>query len=304
MTLDDWHAAGSHFDHRGHSIFYRVAGSHTASPALLCIHGFPTASWDWHHVWDALGARFGCVVALDMLGFGFSAKPRPYPYAMAEQADIHEALLGRLDIGSVHVLAHDYGDTVAQELLARHEERRARGIVLESVCLLNGGLFPETHRATPGQLLLAGPDGPAIAAMMTEEAYARGLAAVFGPQTQPSAEEMHDFWRLTSESDGAVIWPALLRYMEERRQQRERWVGALRSTRVPLRVIDGPEDPVSGAHMVERYRELVPNPDTVLLPGIGHYPQVESPDGVVRAFLEFHDRLGTPRVTGPLPVRG
>jgi pimeloyl-ACP methyl ester carboxylesterase len=293
MTLDQWRAAGSSFDHRGHSIFYRVAGPPTASPRLLCIHGFPTASWDWHLVWDALGARFGCVVALDMLGFGFSAKPRPHTYTMAEQADIHEELLRRLDIGSVHVLAHDYGDTVAQELLARHEQRRKGHVVLESVCLLNGGLFPETHRATPGQLLLAGPDGPAIAALMTEETYARGIGAVFGQQTQPSAAEMHDFWRLTSESDGAVVWPALLAYMEERRQNRERWVEALQSTAIPLRVIDGADDPVSGAHMVERYRELVPNPDTVVLPGIGHYPQVEDPDGVLRAFLEFHTRLRT-----------
>ena len=295
MTLDDWRAAGSHFDHDGHRIFYRVAGAPTASPALLCIHGFPTASWDWHKVWDAVTARFGCVVTLDMLGFGFSAKPRPYGYTMAEQADIHEALLRRLGIDRTHVLAHDYGDTVAQELLARHEERRAGGIVLESVCFLNGGLFPEAHRATAGQKLLVGPDGPAVAAMMTEESYGVGIAAVFGSQTKPSPEEMHDFWRLTAESDGAVIWPSLLGYMEERRRYRERWVGALQSTRVPLRVIDGPEDPVSGAHMVERYRELVPNADTVLLPGVGHYPQVEDPAGVTREFLAFHERLGTPR---------
>ena len=295
MTLDEWRASGSFFDHGSHRIFCRVAGAPTASPTLLCIHGFPTASWDWHLVWDAIAARFGCVVTLDMLGFGFSAKPRPYGYTMAEQADIHEALLRRLGIRRVHVLAHDYGDTVAQELLARHEERRVDGIQLDSVCFLNGGLFPETHRATPGQILLAGPDGPAVAAMMTEQTYAAGIAAVFGPQTKPSPEEMHDFWRLTAESDGAVIWPSLLGYMEERRRHRERWVGALQATGVPLRVIDGAEDPVSGAHMVERYRELVPNPDTVLLPGIGHYPQVEDPDGVVRAFLAFHEQLGTPR---------
>jgi len=131
--------------------------------------------------------------------------------------------------------------------------------------------------------------------MMTEESYGVGIAAVFGSQTKPSPEEMHDFWRLTAESDGAVIWPSLLGYMEERRRNRERWVGALQSTRVPLRVIDGPEDPVSGAHMVERYRELVPNADTVLLPGVGHYPQVEDPAGVTREFLAFHERLRTPR---------
>jgi pimeloyl-ACP methyl ester carboxylesterase len=294
LTLEAWRDGGACFSHQGHDIFYRVAGSPSASPALLCIHGFPTASWDWHRVWDDLAARFGCIVTLDMIGFGLSAKPHPYAYAMADQADIHEELLRRLGVRRVHVLAHDYGDTVAQELLARHEERRPDGLELQSVCFLNGGLFPETHHATPGQLLLAGPDGPTIAALMTEETYAQGMATVFGPQTKPSAEEMHAFWRLTSASDGTALMPALLGYMEERRRHRERWVGALQRTRVPLRMIDGPEDPVSGAHMAARYRELVPDPDVVLLPGIGHYPQVEDPDGVVRAVLEFHARLGTP----------
>jgi len=87
----------------------------------------------------------------------------------------------------------------------------------------------------------------------------------------------------------------LIGYMAERRRHRERWVGALQATSVPLRLINGPEDPVSGAHMVERYRELVPAPDVVLLPGIGHYPQVEDPAGVADAFHALHDRLGTPR---------
>ena len=38
-----------------------------------------------------------------------------------------------------------------------------------------------------------------------------------------------------------------------------------------------------------RYRELVPVADVVPLPGIGHYPQVEDPAGVLRAFFAFHD---------------
>ena len=303
MTLDDWRTVGTTFVHDGHAIFHRVAGAPVDRPALLCIHGFPTASWDWHRMWDALCARFGCVVALDMLGFGFSAKPREHAYSMFEQADIHEALLKRLAIRRVHLLAHDYGDTVAQELLARDAERRARGdesLVIESACLLNGGLFPETHRATTGQQILVSPAGREIARHSTEETFGQSLAAIFGPQTQPSAAELHDFWRLVSEQDGHHLLPDLLGYMAERRQHRARWVGALQATVVPLRLINGPEDPVSGVHMTERYRELVPAPDVVLLPGIGHYPQVEDPAGVTRAFLDFHARLGTPpgRATG------
>ena len=297
MTLDDWRSGGTTFTHGGHAIFHRVAGDPAARPALVCIHGFPTASWDWHRIWDVLCARFACVVALDMLGFGFSAKPRPHTYSIFEQADLHEALLARLGIRRVHLLAHDYGDTVAQELLARDAERRARGdetLVVESACLLNGGLFPETHRATRTQKLLASPVGSLLARAATESTFGRGLAGVFGPRTQPSAADLHDFWRLHAEHDGSGVTHELIGYMAERRQNRTRWVGALQTTSVPLRVIDGPEDPVSGAHMVERYRELVPSPDVVVLPGIGHYPQVEDPDGVARAFLAFHERLGTP----------
>jgi pimeloyl-ACP methyl ester carboxylesterase len=35
--------------------------------------------------------------------------------------------------------------------------------------------------------------------------------------------------------------------------------------------------------MVARYRELVPRPDVVVLPNIGHYPHVEAPEGVLHA---------------------
>lgn len=306
-ALRAWREAGRTFAFRGRPVFYRHEG---AGPPLLCVHGFPTASWDWHAVWPALVARYR-LVAPDMLGFGFSAKPRGHDYTIAEQADLHEALLAELGVDRVHVLAHDYGDTVAQELLARREERRREsatsgapaaggtagaaggvGPEIDSVCFLNGGLFPETHRPRRVQTLLAGPLGPLLARLMNERRFRAGFAAIFGPDTQPSDAELADFWHLVSHDRGTHNAHRLIRYMEERRRHRERWVGALQATDVPLRLVDGPEDPVSGRHMAERYRELVPDPDVVLLEGIGHYPQVEAPDAVVRELLAFHARIG------------
>lgn len=287
--FESWKHEGRTFNHGPHPIFYREAGS---GPALLAIHGFPSASWDWSPLWSELTARFR-VVAADMIGFGWSAKPRPYPYSIFDQATLQERLLAERGIERVHLLAHDYGDTVAQELLARYEERRIQGkpgLVIESACLLNGGVFPESHRPRTVQKLLAGPLGPLVARLTSKRAFGFGLIAVFGRSTPPSPQLLDELWTLLSHNEGQLILPRLLGYMAERRAQRARWVGALTSTTVPLRLVNGTADPVSGAHLVARFRELVPKPDVIELPTIGHYPQVEDPAGVLKAFLEFHQR--------------
>ncbi|MCY1361885.1 hypothetical protein D9M69_485760 [compost metagenome] len=182
------------------------------------------------------------------------------------------------------MLAHDYGDSVAQELLARHEEGR---FAMASCVFLNGGLFPETHRPVLVQKLLLSPLGPLFGRLFDRRRLAASFARIFGPATQPGEAELDAFWTLIAHNDGPAVMHRLIRYMPERRQQRERWVAAMQATRVPLRVIDGAVDPISGAHMVARYRELVAGADTVLLDGIGHYPQVEAPEAVLRHYLEF-----------------
>lgn len=289
MQLEEWRRPGRTFSYRGHSIFYRDEG---AGPVLVLIHGFPTASWDWHKIWPALTARFR-VVAPDMIGFGFSDKPTDYDYSLRDQASLHEALLRELGIDRADVLAHDYGDSVGQELLARHDERLASGaagLSIRSMCFLNGGLFPERHRARIVQKLLDSPLGPLMAWMMNERSFRSGFVPVFGPNTIPSENELHACWQLVAHNHGQRIAHKLIGYIAERREFRERWVGALERTAVPLRFINGPEDPVSGRHMAERYVELVPNPDVVLLEGTGHYPQLEDPARVLDAFLAFATR--------------
>lgn len=294
-ALQAWQADHLSWRWKGHPIAYWTGGAwqDDTRPALMLIHGFPTASWDWVDMWAPLSARFR-LLAPDMIGFGFSAKPASYEYSIRDQADLHAGLCAALGIAECHVLAHDYGDTVAQELLARHNGKEGGTPKLQSVVFLNGGLFPETHHATFNQKLLHSPIGFLVSRLMTEKRFRKGFSEVFGPDTQPDDAALKEFWALVTANGGMpAIGHKLIRYIAERRASRERWVGALQAAQIPLRVIDGGADPVSGAHMVARYRELVPNPDTVILDGIGHYPQVEAPDAVLAAFLDFHRTLHT-----------
>jgi pimeloyl-ACP methyl ester carboxylesterase len=99
-------------------------------------------------------------------------------------------------------------------------------------------------------------------------------------------------WQLLETNDGRRAVPRLLRYMAERRKQRARWVGALEQADIPMALVNGSADPVSGAHLVARWRELGIRGGVTALPGIGHYPQLEAPDAVLAASLAFWRQAG------------
>ncbi len=288
ISIAQWRERGHRSRLLGHEIFFVDSGE-LDKPTLLLIHGFPTSSWDWTPVWNELRTTHR-LVALDLLGFGFSDKPNPHEYSIMEQADLCETLLRDRKIEWLDVLAHDYGDTVAQELLARQNEGSGVGR-WRSVCFLNGGLFPETHQARLIQKLLLSPLGPLVGRLSTKRTFDRSFSAVFGPETKPSREDLDAFWELINHGDGKHVFHNLITYMNDRKRHRDRWVRALRQSVVPIGLINGSVDPVSGAHMVARYREVVsPDHFIVELPKVGHYPQVEAPDEVVRAYSRFLDQ--------------
>ncbi len=284
-ALIEWKRKGKFRKLLGHHIFTIDDGS-ADKPAILLIHGFPTSTWDWQPIWSALSKDYR-LVCLDMLGFGFSDKPDRRDYTIHKQADLFEALIKQAALREFHVLAHDYGDTVAQELLARQLDGTGRGRWL-SCTFLNGGLFPETHRALLIQKLMLSRAGRWINKFTGFKQFSKSFSKVFGKQTKPSVEELQQFWEIINYKDGRHLFHNLITYILDRRQHRERWVDALQRSPVPLALINGSVDPVSGAHLVKRYKQLKCRLDYLeQLPKIGHYPQVEAPREVSQAVLEF-----------------
>jgi len=279
QKLQEWESSGSYLSFHGHQVFFKTVGE---GDTLILIHGFPSANWDWQLLWPGLEKQFN-LVSPDMLGFGFSDKPQKYAYSIKGQADLFEALVKHLEIDDVCILAHDYGDTVAQELLARQLEG-SLCFNIKMITFLNGGLFPETHRPLVLQRLLMTPLGGLLAKLMSKKKFARSLQKICSENF--SQEDIELLWQLLNYKNGRAVIPKLIYYMKERRQNRSRWVGALQKTTIPLHLINGLIDPISGVHLVERFCEVVPRGHVTKLPGIGHYPQVEAPEKVLQAFLD------------------
>ena len=282
--LDAWWSAGErvrlHVRAADRAIFVRRTGQ---GPRMTLLHGFPSSSHDWARVAPLL-EREHELLLFDFLGFGASDKPAEHDYSLHEQADLVEALWAHDGVTATRLVAHDYGVSVAQELLARRAEG-ALAVELTGVHLLNGGLYPDLHRPEPIQTALLDPEqGPQISALLNAELLAGALRPTF-PETFDPATDNADIWAAMSRDSGQLLAHRLIRYMPDRVRHAERWVTALETTDVPLAFVWGMLDPISGAHIAERIRERRPDAPFTALADVGHWPPLEAPQRVAAALL-------------------
>lgn len=288
-----WEQNLTYMPFHGHSIAtYVHQHPNLNADTLLLLHGFPTSAWDWYKIWPMLAKTY-TLVALDFLGFGLSDKPAAHGYSISEQADICEALIPSQGIERCNIIAHDYGDTVAQELLARSHNSNLSFQISKTV-MLNGGILPEQHRPRPIQKLLAGPLGPMMRHLISKKRFKKGLAEVFGPSSQPVDAELNMMWEYITHNDGHRISHELLHYMAERKTHAARWSETVLTHDVPLCLINGALDPVSGQHLIDAYSARGGTAKIITLKEVGHYPQIEAAEETAAAIIDFLTAKGVP----------
>jgi len=108
-----FHSDHSRFiDLDGLRVHYQEAGD-IAAPALVLIHGFASSTLVWSKVFLDLAAAGFRVIAVDLLGYGYSGKPRNVEYTIDGQARVLMQLLERLNIERAVIVGSSYGGAVA-----------------------------------------------------------------------------------------------------------------------------------------------------------------------------------------------
>jgi pimeloyl-ACP methyl ester carboxylesterase len=241
----------------GVDVFYRVAGGDRPDlPWLVCFHGFPTSSWDWHSLLPQL-QKAHRVLVFDFPGYGLSAKPPERDYSLKRQLDASEALLHQLQI---------------------------RAFELRSLSLLNGGIYMELHHALFTQKLLRTPGVGAVAARLTSwRLFRRQYPNVYANPSQFDEQHYRSQWSLMLHNGGRRVLHRIAGYMKERTRMGERWTGPLERLDLPLRVIWGDRDPIAVYAIAQRLCSRNPRAALHTLKGVGHYPQLEAPRRVAEA---------------------
>jgi pimeloyl-ACP methyl ester carboxylesterase len=121
----------------GFNVFYREAGPSDA-PALLLLHGFPSAGHMFRDLIPALSNRFR-VVAPDLPGFGQSDMPPrdKFTYTFARLAEVIERFTEVIGLARYAVYIFDYGAPTGLRMAVRHPER------ITAIISQNGNAYEE-----------------------------------------------------------------------------------------------------------------------------------------------------------------
>lgn len=94
-------------------LHYVTAGN-PDDPLVVCLHGFPEFWYSWRYQLPALVDAGYSVVAPDLRGYNTSEKPHGIEnYASDELVGDVVGLIDRLGDGSAHVVGHDWGGAIA-----------------------------------------------------------------------------------------------------------------------------------------------------------------------------------------------
>lgn len=281
VSVDAWRARGRMHATPDGGVFTVRAGS--GEQVVLLLHGFPTSSWDFAPVVDALAVQ-RTVLAFDFLGYGLSDKPKDLAYSLFEQADVATCVLRAEAVPRVHVVAHDMGTSVATELLARRE----RGVLpfeIQSLTLMNGSVHIEMASLTLGQHVLKSRLGGIFAKWSNRATFKAQMRRIFARPARD--EDLDAMWELLARDGGALLMPRLIGYVAERSRFARRWVGALERLDLPALVAWGALDPVAVLAIAQQLAREIPGAQFTVWKDLGHYPQVEDPARVAAEIARF-----------------
>ena len=281
---ESWYAGGSRIaldsGSGGAELFLHASGS---GPVVTMLHGFPTSSLEWAGVVGSLEADHR-VIAPDFLGFGFSDKPG-IGYSISLQADLIEALWRELKVRSGALVGYDYGGMVAMELLARYSEGRL-DFRPEKVVLLNTAIFSDTYNPRLlTRLMASGPLSGLLGKAMNEKTVTRSWSEVFSKSHPLDPETASIYWEVLQRDAESRQLRELLHFVPERAVNAQRWDEALSESDVPISLVWGVEDLVSGSDAA-LIPDRLPQAELAVMGGVGHAPHMEVPDETAKLLAE------------------
>ncbi len=277
--------APHYLDINGLPIHYVDEGA--GAPVLL-LHGDPTWGYLYRRFISTLSRDSRCIVP-DHMGMGKSDVPRdPYPYRLRHHIANLEALVLRLDLTAITLVAHDWGGPVGLGVAVRHPDRFRRLVLMNTWAFAPwpGAPLPrllEIIRSDRGEKFVLEKNGYLEPALLgtthhPENLTPQVLEAYRAPFPTPESRTALLCWSRdipVSEADPS--------YADMKRIEAS--LSVFRKT--PTLLVWGMQDPVLTPTVLRMWQTMLPQASTREIEDASHFLQGDAAERVIECVATF-----------------
>ncbi len=260
---------------------------------LVLLHGNPSWSFYYRNLVKELSGCYRLIVP-DHIGCGLSDKPADsqYPYRLEQRVADLDALIAHLGIDQkITLVVHDWGGMIGMSWAARHPERIARLVIL------NTAAFPlPTTKKLPLALNICRNTQLGAFLIQGCNVFARGAAWV-GCKRKRMAKPLRDLY--SSPYDNWQNRVATLRFVQDIPLQKgdpgfelicATEESLQRFAKVPMLICWGELDFVFDRNFLAVWRQKFPQAEVHAFPDCGHYILEDARDEVIPLIRDFLHR--------------
>src|SRR2546423_1837260 len=260
----------------GLSLNYDVAGR---GPAVVLVHGLGGFGASWRDTIDALAAR-ATVFAVDLPGFGRSAKPRT-TYRLGYFARALRGFLDGLGVGQASLVGHSLGGAIAVTYALTHPSR------VERIALVSSLVPGFSFRMSLGYRTITVPVlGEALALCGRAPLYKAAIARCFHTPRKADVDFLidHDYAARTGAEARAARQAPARHTREASGRPRAGYRRAFATLDLPVLVVHGRQDSAVAPLRATEVAAGFPRAVLRWVDACGHFPHLEHAP-VVNAWL-------------------
>ena len=258
-------------------IYVRTWGPQEGDSVVL-VHGFHVAGGE---TWAATGqdlAKWGMrVIAVDLKGFGHSARDVGPTCTLRQQADLVAKVLNQLGIEGATLVGHGWGSSVALQLAAEQPQFVGRLVLVSP--LVNEDVAPLFRGIARIPFV-----GRAFVWTMTSGGSYWTFAQ--GKDFYDRSGIAKEYWQKTRQMTRIVGTTDALLTMA-RSPEDDDLPEAIADVQIPTLILLGREDARVPVEAGRRLQGLLPDAELILVPEAGHYLQIEETSRVSRHIAQF-----------------
>jgi haloalkane dehalogenase len=248
---------------------------------IVMIHGNPGWSFEFRNIIKEMSKTNRCI-AVDHIGFGLSDKPFDFDYLPVNQAKNFELFMDSLNLNNITLVFNDWGGPIGLSYAIKHPEK------IKKLVILNTYLWSVEN--DPYYKKFSGFMGGWLGRFLIKNFNIFGnffLTKVVGDKKSlPKHIHKHYYKHLATRQDrkGCYTFPREVtksgKWLDSLWQQREK------INSIPTTFVWGMKDIAFREKELNYWIENWNHPKVIRLDKVGHYPQEEAPEEVIKALRE------------------